>query len=248
MLLGPDDSHLGCPNWSGHLEGHTRHVTSVAFSPDGTQFVSGSWDRTIRIWDAQTGQVIAGPFEGHTDYVTSVAFSPDGTRVVSSSDDQTIRIWDAQTGQVIASPFENTHHINSVLFLSDDTRHSYRHMDQVLSIGGARTLNSFHPGHVFEEFDYPELPRLVAQGWVCASRSMPTAKAICFWVPQPCREGLCTMETVLILGKHTARLDLSRFCYDTSWTQCYSPAVSARSTFPSLTSNTFPFDQFTRRT
>ena len=66
-------------------------VYSVAFSPDGTRIVSGSYDHTIRVWDARSGDVVAGPFEGHTDYITSVAFSPDGTCIVSGSDDRTIR-------------------------------------------------------------------------------------------------------------------------------------------------------------
>ena len=74
------------------------------FPPDGTRVASGSFDTTIRIWDAQTGHVVAGLFKGHTDGVISVAFSPDGTQVASGSEDKTIYIWDAQTGQVIAGP------------------------------------------------------------------------------------------------------------------------------------------------
>jgi WD40 repeat protein len=42
------------------------------------------------LWDAHSGDVVAGPFQGHTSYVTSVAFSPDGTRIVSGSNDHTI--------------------------------------------------------------------------------------------------------------------------------------------------------------
>ncbi|PVH68254.1 hypothetical protein DL98DRAFT_441609, partial [Cadophora sp. DSE1049] len=53
-------------------------VTSLAFSPDGKQIVSGSYDRTVRRWDAATGQLLLPALEGHTSGVTSVAFSPDG--------------------------------------------------------------------------------------------------------------------------------------------------------------------------
>ncbi|KAG9092785.1 hypothetical protein FRC07_011588, partial [Ceratobasidium sp. 392] len=77
------------------LVGHTAVVYSVAYSPDGTRIVSGSFDRTIRIWDAQTGQMIGRPLEGHKDSVNSVAYSPDGLRIISGSSDKTIRIWDA---------------------------------------------------------------------------------------------------------------------------------------------------------
>ncbi|KAE9383988.1 WD40 repeat-like protein, partial [Gymnopus androsaceus JB14] len=65
---------------------------SVAFSPDGTRIVSGSYDHAIRIWDATTGAQIGDPLKGHEDSVLSVAFSPDGNRIVSGSDDKTIRL------------------------------------------------------------------------------------------------------------------------------------------------------------
>jgi WD40 repeat protein len=52
-------------------------ATSVAFSPDGKQVVSGSDDNTVRLWDAATGAALQ-TLEGHTSRVTSVAFSPDG--------------------------------------------------------------------------------------------------------------------------------------------------------------------------
>ena len=68
-------------------------VTSVAFSPDGQAIVSGSRDRTVRLWDRQ-GNPIFEPFKGHENDVTSVAFSPDGQTIVSGSSDGTVRLWD----------------------------------------------------------------------------------------------------------------------------------------------------------
>ncbi|KIM53042.1 hypothetical protein SCLCIDRAFT_1223218 [Scleroderma citrinum Foug A] len=49
------------------LQGHTLQVNSVAFSPDGRYIVSGSEDRTIQLWDAQTGGQVGNPLQGHTD-------------------------------------------------------------------------------------------------------------------------------------------------------------------------------------
>ena len=48
------------------FEGHTDKVISVVFSPDGKHIVSGSSDKTIQMWDAQTGAQVGNPLQGHT--------------------------------------------------------------------------------------------------------------------------------------------------------------------------------------
>jgi len=63
---------------------------------------SASRDRTIRVWDAATGEVVVDPFTGHSDDAFSVTFSPDGQHIASGSRDCTIRMWDARTGAVLA--------------------------------------------------------------------------------------------------------------------------------------------------
>ncbi len=95
-------------------------VRSVAFSPDGHHIVSGSKDRTIRVWNATTGETVVGRITGHTDWVNSVAFSPDGHHIVSGSKDRTIRVWDATTGETVAGPFTgHTDWVLSVAFSPD---------------------------------------------------------------------------------------------------------------------------------
>jgi WD40 repeat protein len=74
------------------LRGHDKRITSVALSPDGRRLVSGSDDKTIRVWDVQTGRELKR-FTGHTDVVTCVALSPDGRWVLSASADTSIRLW-----------------------------------------------------------------------------------------------------------------------------------------------------------
>jgi WD40 repeat protein len=82
------------------LKGHTVQVLSVAFSPDGSQLATASWDRTVKVWDAATGREVR-TLTGHTDRVTSVAFSPDGKQLASASRDGTVRVWDTATGQEV---------------------------------------------------------------------------------------------------------------------------------------------------
>jgi WD40 repeat protein/serine/threonine protein kinase len=78
--------------------GHTDWVTTVAFSPDGLRVISGSRDRSVRVWDVSTGQEIqrfgaVNGRGGYQDIVTNVVVSPDGQTVLSAGLDGTIRIF-----------------------------------------------------------------------------------------------------------------------------------------------------------
>ena len=103
------------------LEGHSRFVHSVVFSPDGSRVASGSGDHTVRVWDLQTGQCLH-TLEGHFSPVHNMAFSPDGSRVVSGSMDRTIRVWDVQTGQCQYTLEGHSDSIMIVVFSPDGSR------------------------------------------------------------------------------------------------------------------------------
>jgi WD40 repeat protein len=120
--------------------GHEDKVTSVAFSPDGSRIVSGSDDRTLRLWDVRTGAGIGAPLRGHEDKVTSVAFSPDGRRIVSGSWDTTLRLWDARTGASVGTPLQGHEAVIwSVAFSPDGSRIVSGSDDRTLRLWNART-------------------------------------------------------------------------------------------------------------
>jgi WD40 repeat protein len=94
------------------IHGHTERVACVAFSPNGKYIISGSEDRMIRIWDAQTGDLTLPPLKSHTYGISAVSFSLDGRLFASGSRDKTALVWDAMIGKVIAGPFQG--HTNTV--------------------------------------------------------------------------------------------------------------------------------------
>jgi WD40 repeat protein len=77
------------------LDGHTKSVNDVRFSPDGVHLVTASDDGTARIWDVQTG-LSTCVLAGHEREVRTAEFSPDGMRVVTSSKDGTARLWNIE--------------------------------------------------------------------------------------------------------------------------------------------------------
>ncbi|MGK7873463.1 MAG: toll/interleukin-1 receptor domain-containing protein, partial [Xenococcaceae cyanobacterium] len=100
------------------LEGHDSWVNSVSFSPDGKTLASGSADKTIKLWNLETGRKIRTLF-GHDDWVRSVSFSPDGKTLASGSEDKTIKLWNLETGREIRTLFGHDSWVRSVSFSPD---------------------------------------------------------------------------------------------------------------------------------
>ena len=79
---------------------------------------SASDDRTVKLWDAQSGKPIR-TLEGHTGRVRGVAFDPEGGMLASASDDRTVKLWDAQSGKPIRTLEGHTELVTNVAFSSD---------------------------------------------------------------------------------------------------------------------------------
>ncbi len=99
------------------LQGHNDSIWSIAFSPDSTKIVSGSSDRTVKIWNSQTGECLT-TFDGHTRPVLSVAFSPDGKTIASCGGHSIIKLWDLTTGKCQQTIQEKASYI--IKFSSND--------------------------------------------------------------------------------------------------------------------------------
>jgi len=103
------------------LRGHDASVFQAVLSPDGQHILSGSGDKTVRLW-ARDSEESLHCFRGHTDEVWTVAFGPDGRSVLSAGPDG-VRRWDLITGQALAhwpSPLKETTSVG----LAPDGRHA----------------------------------------------------------------------------------------------------------------------------
>ncbi len=82
------------------LRGHTGRVLSVAFSPTGHLLASTGTDRTIKLWNSDTGHLLK-TLQGHQSWGWAIAFHPQGHLLASASYDQTVKLWDITTGNCL---------------------------------------------------------------------------------------------------------------------------------------------------
>jgi eukaryotic-like serine/threonine-protein kinase len=123
-------------------QGHTDIVEAVAWSPVGKRIASGSWDQTVRIWDAFTGDKLT-IYRKHTDRVYAVAWSPDSTRIASGSWDETVQIWNAADTSHVYTYRGHSDRLYAVAWSPDGTRIASGGNDTTVHVWDA--LTGQHP-------------------------------------------------------------------------------------------------------
>ncbi|MBI3318336.1 MAG: WD40 repeat domain-containing protein, partial [Candidatus Omnitrophica bacterium] len=152
------------------FHGHGDIVLSVAFSPYGKLLASGSADRTVRIWDVSSGELLR-ILQGHGEWVRSVTFSPKGDLLASADGGGTVSLWNTSDWQRLAAIKAHPGRISSVAFSPDgqwiasagDGRRDYT--VKVWDIQGRRlhTFSDYTAGVTSVAF-HPAHPRLLVSG------------------------------------------------------------------------------------
>ncbi|MEH2086810.1 NB-ARC domain-containing protein [Nostoc sp.] len=120
VWLQPLSSSLIKPNeqMQRTLISHTALVTALAITPDGERVISGSSDKTIKVWNLKSGQLLF-TLEGHTAPVTALAITPDSERVISSSFDKTLKIWEIKSRKELFTCIGHKKRVTAVAITPD---------------------------------------------------------------------------------------------------------------------------------
>ncbi|WNF13017.1 hypothetical protein [Microcystis aeruginosa] len=151
---------------SNRLVGHNDGVWSVSFSPDGKTLATGSEDKTIKLWNVETGQEIR-TLTGHNDGVWSVSFSSDGKTLATGSEDKTIKLWNVETGEEIGTLSGHNGSVYSVSFSPDGKTLVSGSADNTIKLWNVETGQEIrtltrHPSSVYSVSFSPDGKTLVS--------------------------------------------------------------------------------------
>ncbi len=121
------------------LTGHSKLVTSVAYSPDGQTLASGSNDNTIKLWDVKTGNLLQ-TLTSHSKLVTSVAYSPN-SQTLASGGDKTIKLWDVKTGNLLKTLSGHSYLVTSVAYSPNSQTLASGSNDNTIKLWDVKTGN-----------------------------------------------------------------------------------------------------------
>lgn len=124
-------------------------VNAIAISPDGQTIASGNVDKTVKIWNLQTGKVIY-TLSGHKKEIWAIAISPDGKTLASGSGDKTIKLWDIGSGQLINTLNGHSDWVLSVAFSPDGKTLASGSADRTIKlwdVGSGKAIRTLN-GHI----------------------------------------------------------------------------------------------------
>lgn len=134
----PDGGNLPAEMLLATRSGHGLAVNWCAWSPDGSQFLSASSDKTVILWDGRSGNKLL-TLAGHRYRVYASAWSPDGAKILSASYDGTIKIWDSRSGRELLTFAAHNNSISDCAWSPDGTRLLSASYDNTLKVWDACT-------------------------------------------------------------------------------------------------------------
>jgi WD40 repeat protein len=134
------------------LSGHSHWVRAVAVTADGKRVISGSSDKTVKVWNLETGEEQL-TLSGHSDSVQAVAVTADGKRVISGSSDKTVKVWNLETGEEQLTLSGHSSYVLAVAVTADGKRVISGSSDNTVKVwnletGEEQLTLSGHSGYV----------------------------------------------------------------------------------------------------
>jgi len=234
IVSGSDDTKIAIWDGNGNMlhkiHGHEAAVLSISVS--GDKVFSGSRDKTIRVWDLNTGDNIS-IICGHTAPINDIKLPQDGRWFVSASDDGSLRIWDSQNGRPLTLPQCMPFRVLSVDVSRDG--------NLIACSGAGSQVHTWRPDMVQPALwpdDFMRKMRggiycpiddqgmlvnvtLRDDGWLCG----PMGQLMC-WIHPEHRQGLL-QRAVNVVGARETALDLRNSAHGTKWEKCKEQCVAS---------------------
>ena len=132
------------------LEGHKNVVYAIAFNnPYGDKIITGSFDKTCKLWSAETG-MLHHTFRGHATEIVCLAFNPQGDTVATGSMDNTAKLWDVNSGKEIHTLLGHTAEIVSLNFNTNGRQvitGSFDHTIKLWDVGTGKCIHTLSGHH-----------------------------------------------------------------------------------------------------